>query len=74
MAWHVKARGGYTISSTEAQENAQEIYAILYGLGWTVNAISGLLGNMEVESGYNHWRWHRDRRPSVTKSPWTTRR
>lgn len=73
MAWHVKVRGGYTITSTEAQENAQEIYAILYGLGWTVNAISGLLGNMDVESGYNPWRWQGDRIPSVTDSPWTNR-
>ena len=37
--------------STYQEHNAQKIYNFLYGLGWTVNAICAVLGNMQVESG-----------------------
>lgn len=60
MTWHAKSTGAYTADSPEAMDNAQEIRQILEGLGWTVNAISGLLGNIHVESGYNPWRYQND--------------
>lgn len=60
MTWHAKAQGAYAKESQEAIDNAQEIYTTLSRLGWTVNAVSGLLGNMDVESGYNPWRYQND--------------
>lgn len=58
--WHAKATGGYDKESDEAQENAICIYKILYDRGWTLEAVSALLGNFHVESGYNPWRWQSD--------------
>lgn len=60
MTWHVKARGAYPKETQEAIDNATEIYNVLGGQGWTVNAVAGLLGNMDVESGYNPWRYQND--------------
>lgn len=57
MSWHCQRNGGYARSSQEAYDNCLEIYGILNSLGWTLNAVSGVLGNMESESGYNPWRW-----------------
>lgn len=37
--------------STEQKYNADKIYAVFSGLGWTVNAIAAMVGNMQVESG-----------------------
>ena len=56
----VKRIGGYTRESTEADQNAREIYGYFYSKGWTLNAICGLLGNIEGESDYNPWRWEGD--------------
>lgn len=60
MAWHCKSYGGYLRTSQEAIENATAIYAILYSLGWTLEAVCGMLGNVEAESAYNPWRWQGD--------------
>lgn len=57
MAWHNKNTYGYVRTSTEAQDNATMIYNILYALGWGLNAVCAMLGNVEAESGYNPWRW-----------------
>lgn len=64
MAWHCKATGGYTTSSpvynypdSDGQDNCLEIYGILAGLGWTLNAVCGLLTCAAFESGYNPWRY-----------------
>lgn len=57
MAWHNKNTYGYVRTSQEAQDNATMIYNILYGLGWKMNPICAMLGNVEAESGYNPWRW-----------------
>lgn len=73
MPWHVKAKGGYARGSAEANDNVDMIYSILYNLGWTVNAISALCGNIQHEGGMNPWRWQSDKVPSVTQSPWTNR-
>ena len=60
MSWHAKSSYGYARSSQEAYDNCFEIYTILYNLGWTLEAVCGVLGNMESESGYNPWRWQSD--------------
>lgn len=71
MPWHAKATGSYARTSQEATDNANQIYGVLYARGWTVNAVSGLLGNMEIESGYNPWRWQSDNVQPTTNSPWS---
>lgn len=44
---------------TDAQKkaNAQYIYKYLSDKGWSLNAICGLLGNLEKESGINPAEW-----------------
>ncbi len=59
-SWNVKISGGYLRESQEALENAFMIGNILLEKGWTINAICGVLGNIEYESGYNPWRWESD--------------
>lgn len=58
--WHVQRTGGYSRSSQEAIDNCVMIYSFLASLGWTLNAVCGLLGNFEYESGFNPWRWEGD--------------
>ena len=58
--WHAKKIGAYGRSSTEAFENAICTYNLLSSLGWTVQAICAVYGNIEAESGYNPWRWEGD--------------
>lgn len=41
----------YGSFSDEQKHNVDKIYAIFHALGWTDNAIAGMLGNMQVESG-----------------------
>ena len=60
MAWYVKATGAYGRTSNEALENAQEVYNVLYSLGWVLESVCAMLGNVEHESGYNPWRWQSD--------------
>lgn len=60
MSWNCKPVGAYARTSNEAQENALEIYSVLYYRGWTLEAVCGMLGNVEAESGYNPWRWQND--------------
>lgn len=60
MAWHNKTYGAYGRNSTEAYDNAVMIYGVLASRGWTLEAVSGMLGNVEAESGYNPWRWEGD--------------
>lgn len=73
MSWHAKAVGSYVRSSEEAKENARLIWGILGNRGWTVEAVSGLLGNMDRESGYNPWRWQGDKIGSSSGAPWTNK-
>ena len=48
------------LSTEEMQINATYIYKYFSSLGWTVNAISGMLGNMQAESTLNPGRWQGD--------------
>lgn len=61
MTWYAKPRGGYSIDSPEACANMDEIRNICNSRGWTLEAICGMLGNMNNESGFNPWRWQSDR-------------
>ena len=70
--WEAKATGGYAKTSQEAYNNAYIIYAVLSNYGWTVNAVCGLLGNIDIESGYNPWRWQYDTVPAHNDSVITT--
>lgn len=58
--WHAKPRGAYARNGAEALDNATLIYGTLAARGWTVNAVSALLGNIDGEGGYNPWRWESD--------------
>lgn len=54
--WYVSAQWSdvgpsYGSFSEEQKHNVDKIYAIFHALGWTDNAIAGMLGNMQVESG-----------------------
>lgn len=60
MAWHCQVYDGYGRTSTEAIDNAKEIYNNLHALGWSLNAICAILGNIGYEGGYNPWRWQND--------------
>lgn len=48
-----------SVALTEAEKelNAHYIYSYLSAKGWTLNAIAGILGNMEHESALNPGRW-----------------
>lgn len=48
------------LTSSEMETNALYIYKALVAAGWTLNAISGILGNMVHESSLNPGRWQRD--------------
>ena len=64
--WYAKPTGYYARTSNEAFNNAIMMFNILIPIGWTVNALSAILGNMEFvgntdfECGYNPWRWKDD--------------
>lgn len=45
------------LTESEMQNNALLVKAYLVSKGWTLNAIAGLLGNMESESNINPGRW-----------------
>lgn len=49
--------GNRFLSMAEMKVNAQYIYNYLYPRGWTVNAISAILGNMQTESTINPAIW-----------------
>lgn len=49
--------GNRSLTQEEMEGNAKEIYTYLSAKGWTNNAIAGLLGNMQTESGCNPGIW-----------------
>ena len=56
MAWHAKPSGGYSYNSAEGRANIEQINGILNGLGFTLEAQAGILGNIVAESALNPWR------------------
>ena len=54
MSWTYKiSNRPNPLTQSEMEGNAEEIYGQLYNYGWTVNAICGVLGNMQWESYIN---------------------
>lgn len=57
MAWIYQDYNGAGMppgwSESTMQNNAREVYNLFTAAGYTLNAISGILGNMEVESWLN---------------------
>lgn len=49
------------LSQSQMEVNALYIYSYLKHEGWSENAISALLGNMQAESSINPGRWQSDR-------------
>lgn len=45
------------LNQEQMEVNATYIYSYLTAKGWTVNAISAILGNMQAESSINPGRW-----------------
>ena len=56
--WVVNESG--TIGSDGMSNNANIIKDYFYDSGWTMNAISAIIGNMQIESGINPGRWEND--------------
>lgn len=54
---HDWIKGNYYLNEKEMENNAFIVYSILYYKGWSVQAIAGLLGNMEAESTINPAIW-----------------
>lgn len=49
-----------SLNLNQMKVNATYIYNYLKNKGWTLNAIAGLLGNMQSESAINPGRWQSD--------------
>lgn len=49
--------GNFWLNQSQMELNATYIWNYLHSLGWTTNAISGMLGNMETESSINPAIW-----------------
>lgn len=54
MSW---VYGNRFLTESEMQNNAKIIYSYLKARGWTLNAIAGMLGNMQTESSINPAIW-----------------
>lgn len=60
MAFNAKPSGGYSFSSYEGNNNVQQMYNMLNSLGYSIEAVAGIIGNVMAESGLNPWRWQGD--------------
>lgn len=58
--WYAKPSGGYSLSSNEAHNNMDCMYAIFTNQGYTLEAICAIIANMNNESALNPWRWQDD--------------
>ena len=55
--WGDEQTSSNALNLIQMQTNADYIYLYLTAQGWSVNAICGILGNMEWESSINPGRW-----------------
>lgn len=58
MSWVAQPSGGYTLGSADWLSNFNEIITQLSS--WTDEALAGMIGNFQHESGMNPWRWEND--------------
>ena len=48
------------LTQTEMEANAKYIYSFFNALGWSINAVAAILGNLQAESSINPGRWQSD--------------
>lgn len=60
MSWNAKPSGSYQYDSKAGTENIFEINDFFNTENYTIEAQSGLIGNVMAESGLNPWRWQSD--------------
>lgn len=46
-----------SLTQDERERNAREIWGYFQNQGWTLESVSGMLGNMQIESGINPAQW-----------------
>lgn len=61
MSLHAKPSGGYTVGSTEWNENIAALWAFCRSQGYSEEAFAGMMGNAQHEGGMNPWRWQSDK-------------
>ena len=49
--------GNRALTESEMEHNAIEVWSYFKVWGWTLNAVAGMLGNMQAESTINPGRW-----------------
>lgn len=61
--WHAKIKQAYTIGTPDWIDNVEQVkIQLLYPESpWTNGAVTGMLGNIQAESGLNPWRWQNDK-------------
>lgn len=52
--------GSKSLTKAQQQINAKYIWSFLKDHGWSMNAVAGMLGNMQEESSINPGRWQSD--------------
>lgn len=58
--WGNTYNSSNTLTMTQMEVNATYIWGYLNNQGWTLNAVAGMLGNMQSESAINPGRWQSD--------------
>lgn len=58
--WGDTFDSSHYLDHSKQEINAQYIWASLSNSGWSLNAVSAMLGNMETESSINPGRWEGD--------------
>lgn len=72
--WHAKPTGSYSMGSTGGDDNACLIASMLMlEYGWTLEAVSGMIGNIAGEGGLNPWRWEDDNIQSYSSAQTTSK-
>lgn len=65
--WNAKSTGGYSSTSQEGRENANEMASTFLSVGFSIDAVSAMLGNSAGEGGLNPWRWESDYVPTYSE-------
>lgn len=58
--WGNTYNSSNTLTKSQMKLNASYIWAYLKNKGWSMNAVAGILGNMQSESAINPGRWQSD--------------
>lgn len=60
MAMHAQPRGGYSVGTSEWNDNVTSLWGFCRNQGFSEAAFSGMMGNSQGEGGMNPWRWEGD--------------